>query len=32
MVVTTDSLVPAAVVKEIVASAGFVDGWTVDLR
>ena len=32
MVVTTDSLVPAGVVKEIVASAGFVDGWTVDLR
>jgi D-3-phosphoglycerate dehydrogenase len=32
MVVTTDSLVPAQVVKEIVASAGFVDGWTVDLR
>jgi len=32
MVVTTDSLVPAGVIKEIVASAGFVDGWTVDLR
>jgi D-3-phosphoglycerate dehydrogenase len=32
MVVTTDALVPADVVKEIVASEGFVDGWTVDLR
>jgi D-3-phosphoglycerate dehydrogenase len=32
MVVTTDALVPAEVVEEIVASEGFVDGWTVDLR
>jgi D-3-phosphoglycerate dehydrogenase / 2-oxoglutarate reductase len=32
MVVTTDVLVPADVVKEIVASEGFVDGWTVALR
>ena len=32
MVVPTDALVPAEVVEEIVASEGFVDGWTVDLR
>ena len=32
MVVTTDALVPREVVREIVASEGFVDGWTVDLR
>ncbi len=32
MVVTTDALVPADVVKEIVASEGFLDGWTVALR
>jgi D-3-phosphoglycerate dehydrogenase len=32
MVVTTDAPVPAEVVKEIVASEGFVDGWSVDLR
>jgi D-3-phosphoglycerate dehydrogenase len=31
MVVTTDALVPASVVGEIVASEGFVNGWTVDL-
>ena len=31
MVVTTDAAVPDAVVKEIVASEGFVDGWSVDL-
>ncbi len=32
MVVTTDVLVPAEVVEEIVASEGFVDGWAVVLR
>jgi D-3-phosphoglycerate dehydrogenase len=32
MVVTTDVLVPAEVVREIVASEGFVDGWAVVLR
>ncbi|HEX4564049.1 MAG TPA: phosphoglycerate dehydrogenase, partial [Solirubrobacteraceae bacterium] len=31
MVVTTDALVPRDVVREIVASEGFLDGWTVDL-
>jgi D-3-phosphoglycerate dehydrogenase / 2-oxoglutarate reductase len=31
MVVTTDAAVPGAVVDEIVASEGFVDGWSVDL-
>jgi D-3-phosphoglycerate dehydrogenase len=31
MVVTTDAAVPDLVVKEIVASEGFVDGWSVDL-
>jgi D-3-phosphoglycerate dehydrogenase len=31
MVVTTDAPVPDAVVKEIVASDGFVNGWSVDL-
>jgi D-3-phosphoglycerate dehydrogenase / 2-oxoglutarate reductase len=31
MVVTTDALVPAGVVEEIVASEGFVNGWAVDL-
>jgi D-3-phosphoglycerate dehydrogenase len=31
MVVTTDAAVPAAVVAEIVASEGFVDGWAVVL-
>jgi D-3-phosphoglycerate dehydrogenase / 2-oxoglutarate reductase len=31
MVVTTDALVPADVVREIVASEGFVNGWAVDL-
>ncbi len=31
MVVTTDALVPAEVVEEIVASEGFVNGWAVDL-
>ena len=31
MVVTTDAPVPKAVVDEIVASEGFVDGWAVDL-
>jgi D-3-phosphoglycerate dehydrogenase len=31
MVVTTDARVPAAVVEEIVASEGFVDGWSVEL-
>ncbi|HEY4897996.1 MAG TPA: phosphoglycerate dehydrogenase [Solirubrobacteraceae bacterium] len=31
MVVTTDAAVPDAVVAEIVASDGFVDGWSVDL-
>ncbi len=31
MVVTTDAAVPEAVVDEIVASEGFVDGWAVDL-
>jgi D-3-phosphoglycerate dehydrogenase / 2-oxoglutarate reductase len=31
MVVTTDAAVPDAVVDEIVASEGFVDGWSVDL-
>jgi D-3-phosphoglycerate dehydrogenase len=32
MVVTTDVLVPAEVVQEIVASEGFVNGWAVVLR
>ena len=31
MVVTTDALVPVEVVREIVASEGFVNGWTVEL-
>jgi D-3-phosphoglycerate dehydrogenase / 2-oxoglutarate reductase len=31
MVVTTDAPVPDGVVEEIVASDGFVDGWSVDL-
>ena len=31
MVVTTDAPVPREVVQEIVASEGFVDGWSVDL-
>jgi D-3-phosphoglycerate dehydrogenase len=31
MVVTTDAQVPDSVVDEIVASEGFVDGWSVDL-
>ncbi len=31
MVVTTDAAVPDAVVKEIVASEGFVNGWAVEL-
>jgi D-3-phosphoglycerate dehydrogenase len=31
MVVTTDAAVPDAVVDEIVASEGFVDGWSIDL-
>jgi D-3-phosphoglycerate dehydrogenase / 2-oxoglutarate reductase len=31
MVVTTDVAVPDAVVQEIVASGGFVNGWSVDL-
>jgi D-3-phosphoglycerate dehydrogenase / 2-oxoglutarate reductase len=31
MVVTTDAAVPGAVVEEIVASDGFVNGWSVDL-
>jgi D-3-phosphoglycerate dehydrogenase / 2-oxoglutarate reductase len=31
MVVTTDAAVPDGVVREIVASEGFVDGWAVDL-
>ncbi len=31
MVVTSDAAVPDAVVAEIVASEGFVDGWSVDL-
>jgi len=31
MVVTTDAAVPDEVVKEIVASEGFVNGWSVDL-
>ena len=31
MVVTTDAAVPAAVVDEIVASDGFVNGWSVEL-
>jgi D-3-phosphoglycerate dehydrogenase len=31
MVVTTDAAVPDAVVDEIVASEGFVNGWSVDL-
>ena len=31
MVVTTDSAVPGEVVREIVASEGFVDGWAVTL-
>jgi D-3-phosphoglycerate dehydrogenase len=32
MVVTTDAPVPEAVLKEIVASEGFDNGWSVDLR
>jgi D-3-phosphoglycerate dehydrogenase len=32
MVVTTDVLVPAEVVRELVASEGFVNGWAVVLR
>jgi D-3-phosphoglycerate dehydrogenase len=32
MVVSTDVLVPAEVVAEIVASEGFVNGWAVELR
>ena len=32
MVVTTDAPVPDAVVQEIVASEGFFNGWSVDLR
>jgi D-3-phosphoglycerate dehydrogenase len=32
MVVTTDAPVPNAVVQEIVASEGFFNGWSVDLR
>jgi D-3-phosphoglycerate dehydrogenase / 2-oxoglutarate reductase len=32
MVVTTDAAVPDAVVDEIVASDGFVNGWSVELR
>jgi hypothetical protein len=31
MVVTTDARVPADVVEEIVASDGFVNGWSVEL-
>jgi hypothetical protein len=31
MVVTTDAPVPDAVVREIVALDGFVNGWSVDL-
>jgi D-3-phosphoglycerate dehydrogenase len=31
MVVTTDAAVPHEVVEEIVASEGFVNGWSVDL-
>jgi D-3-phosphoglycerate dehydrogenase len=31
MVVTTDAPVPAHLVDEIVATEGFVDGWTVDI-
>jgi D-3-phosphoglycerate dehydrogenase len=31
MVVTTDAAVPRSVVQEIVASDGFVNGWSVDL-
>ncbi len=31
MVVTTDAAVPDEVVDEIVASEGFVNGWSVDL-
>jgi D-3-phosphoglycerate dehydrogenase len=31
MVVTTDAPVPDEVVQEIVASDGFVNGWSVDL-
>ena len=31
MVVTTDAQVGPEVVQEIVASEGFVDGWSVDL-
>ena len=31
MVVTTDAAVPDTVVDEIVASDGFVNGWSVDL-
>jgi D-3-phosphoglycerate dehydrogenase len=32
MVVTTDARVPDSVVQEIVASEGFVNGWSIDLR
>jgi D-3-phosphoglycerate dehydrogenase len=32
MVVTTDARVPDAVVREIVASEGFDNGWSIDLR
>jgi hypothetical protein len=31
MVVTTDARVPADVLEEILASDGFVDGWSADL-
>jgi hypothetical protein len=31
MVVTTDAAVPGEVVDQIVASGGFVNGWSVDL-
>jgi hypothetical protein len=31
MVVTTDAAVAVEVVEEIVASGGFVNGWSVDL-
>jgi hypothetical protein len=31
MVVTTDAPVPDALVDEIVATEGFVGGWTVDI-
>jgi ACT domain len=32
MVVTTDAPVPEPVVEEIVASEGFHNGWSIDLR